>query len=88
MAFVDNVLVVVTNLRLGSRYVDGKIIHSEQVEDQDKQEERTAEQVTMEILKLIANEIVPFLKFTTEVSGGPANPVPCLDSQLWFGKIK
>ena len=44
------------------------------------------EQVTMNVLKDVANSVMSFLRFTTEVSTGPECPIPCLDTQIWVGK--
>ena len=44
----------------------------------------TREQVTLEILREIANSIHKFLEFTGECSQG-GNPMPCLDTQIWIG---
>ena len=53
--------------------------------DNDEQNEVPEEVLTMDILGQIANEIHPFLQFTTEVSRGATSQVPCLDTQLWYG---
>ena len=85
--YMDDILVIVSNLPIGTRYTDGKLNHSKEGETQDKEKNRTASEVTMDVLKQIANDIIPFLEFTTEVSNGEEEPVPCLDSQLWFGTL-
>ena len=72
---------------MGIRYIDGKLRYNREDENQDKENNRTASEMTMDILKIITNEIILFLEFTTEVSNGVEEPVPCLDSQLWFRTI-
>ena len=48
----------------------------------------TQEVITTEVLKQIANKVLPFLEFTSELSEGEGKPVTCLDSMLWFGKLR
>ena len=86
--YVDDILVITTNLKIGTRYTDGKFVHNTENEEEDLREGRTASDVTMNVLKEIANGIIPFLEFTAEVSNGKKAPVPCLDSQLWYGDIE
>ena len=38
------------------------------------------------ILREMANSVVNFLEFTYKTSEGPDRPVPCLDTQVWFGQ--
>ena len=80
--YVDDVLVVVTNLPLGSRYRDGKILQSKESEKEDIQRDRSKSDVTMSVLKEVANEILPFLKYTGEVSVD-GMPIPVLDTVIW-----
>ena len=40
----------------------------------------------MEVLRAAADSMIPWLKFTAEVSVGKGNIVPCLDAQLWIGE--
>ena len=49
---------------------------------------KTQEAVTTDILRQLANGILPYLEFTSEFSGGENKPVTCLDSQLWYGRMR
>ena len=57
-------------------------------EQRYKEEQRTRFDVTIEVLKSIANKILPFLDFTQEVSNGPQLPVSCLYTQLLYEGIQ
>ena len=83
--YVDDVLLVCNNLRLGSRWHQGNICFSELWEQEDIQTGKTREQVTLNVMTKIASTQVSFLKFTGEVSEGPERRVPVLDSELWWG---
>ena len=54
-------------------------------EMEDKEKHASKDQVTMDCLREMANDIIRWLEFTSEVSEGEKLPVPCLDSQLWMG---
>ena len=86
--YVDDVLVITTNLEVGTRYKDGQLTRHETDIQDDLKANRTKEEITMEVLRTVANTVLPYLEFTSEVSRGEENPVACLDSQLWFGKTK
>ena len=42
------------------------------------------DELTLDILKQIADSLIPFLKFTGECSK-EGTPIACLDTQLWMG---
>ena len=67
---------------MGSRLKDGQLKATQETHNLDNKANRSYEEVTMEILREVANGIIPFLKFTSEVSQGATKPVPCLDSKL------
>ena len=52
---------ITTNLKIGTKYLDGKLVHKTENEEDDLREGRTASDVTMNVLKEIANGIIPFL---------------------------
>ena len=72
--YMDDVLVVTTNLALGSRYRNGRIERTERDTQEDRTNNRTKEEVTMEVLRNVANTVLPFLEFTSEVSVGEERP--------------
>ena len=84
--YVDDVLLICENLPLGSRWMEGKITHSAEAEQEDLGQNRTVEQVTMTVMKDVADSQIAFLKFTGEHSEGETKKVPVLDSKLWYGK--
>ena len=46
---------------------------------------RTRSEVTLEILLQIANEVMPYLKFTGETAIGRKG-IPVLDTTIWYGE--
>ena len=50
----------------------------------DKRTNRHRADITLDILKKAANEVLPFLKFTGEAAKGEEG-IPCLDTKVWFG---
>ena len=83
--YVDDILAATGCLQLGSRWTGRSIEVSEEDRKMDEENSRTKEAVTMECLRSMADTVIPWLKFTSEVSEGEEKPVPCLDSQLWVG---
>ena len=78
---MDDLLTVAHNLSLGSRLKDGQLQVTQETHDLDKEANMSCEEVTIDILREVANDIIPFLKFTSEDSPGATNSLPCLDSQ-------
>ena len=81
--YVDDLLVVATNLPLGARIVGDKVIVTPESRSEDERGEKSAEDVTMEIRRAEVSGIMKFLEFTAEVAKGKETPVACLDTQLW-----
>ena len=84
--YVDNVLVLVDNLKPGTRLENNALVWKRSWEKEDARNGVTAQENTMNILRSLANTIHSFLEFTSEVSTSPSSPIPCLDSQLWIGE--
>ena len=82
--YVNDVLSIVINLPLGSRFNKDtkKITKSEEDVLEDRSQGKTKEQVTMDVLRHAANSIQPFLEFTSEHASGEDQTVPCLDTQF------
>ena len=74
--YVDDVLVLATNLELGSRWQGGEVVCSEIDKCEDLALGRSPEEITMNVLNQAADEILDFLEFTSEVSKGAENPIP------------
>ena len=83
--YVDDVLLVSSLLRLGSRWNNGRIEHSEEWEKEDADAGLSQEKVTLQVFIDVANSQIKFLKFTGEVSEGSDNKIPVLDSEVWWG---
>ena len=66
--YVDDVLVLVDNLRLGTRLEGTLLRWREEWEEEDARLGRSAEENTMDILRTLANQVHDFLEFTSEVS--------------------
>ena len=77
-------LVIGENVKLGSRFLDGKIQHRETWEEEDKERNLSEEDVTFKIIQSMANQILDFLEFTGEYCKD-GNKIACLDTQFWIG---
>ena len=83
--YVDDVLIISSLLKLGSRWNGTQIVCFEEDRLQDEAEGRSRSEVTMEVLRAVTSSIHSFFNFTAEASGGADHPLPCLDTQLWYG---
>ena len=85
--YVDDVLVICLNLRLGTRYSKEQytIVWSKGWEEEDEDNGTSRDANTMEVLRGIADSMRPFLQFTAEVSEGEDRQVSCLDTQFRYG---
>ena len=86
--YVDGVCVLARNLPLGTRYDGQNLNWSRYLEKEDLDAGVRAEDLTMNILQVIASDILPSHDFTAEVSHGVSDPVACLDTQLWVGTAR
>ena len=84
--YVDDILSITNLLELGSRWKTDRIVREDKDVQEDLEQGRSKEAVTMEVLRSIADTVIPWLEFTAEFSEGRDRPVPCLDSQLWVGE--
>ena len=79
--FKDDILIVTERLQNGSENIDGKIVMNE--EKKAKDETKSGSKVTFEILKNIAEEVDPMLKFTIDTPCNHENEkLPVLDLQV------
>ena len=83
--YVDDVVVVVDNIKPGSRLEEGQLRYRSEWEEEDKRQGVTPDQNTMRYLNGVANSFFKFLQFTTEVSEGESKRIPVLDSMMWYG---
>ena len=84
--YVDDILAIMGTLKLGSRWVENRVEYLPEWEEIDRRLERSEQEVTMQALLACSNDILGFLNFTGVLSQGEGQPVPCLDTQLWWGK--
>ena len=82
--YVDDVLIVCSMAKPGERWVNGEIVRECEAFSIDKRTKRHRADITLDILKKAANEVLPFLKFTGEAAKGEEG-IPCLDTKVWFG---
>ena len=78
----NDVLVIVTNLQLGSRVKDGKITLSGSDRLDAQNTGKTEQEVTMGMIRTVQNRIMKHLQSTTDVSKKSEDPVACLDNKL------
>ena len=83
--YVDDVLIIARNVHLGCYWNGTKITWDEQILDRHIKDKMDRTELTLDIMKQIANSLCEFLEFTGEASCG-GQPIPCLDSQLWVGQ--
>ena len=85
--YVDDVIIVMRNMQIGARWLDGRVITTEETEMEDRRMGKSREQVTLEALRTAADEILGFLKFTGEASEG-GKGIPVLDTTVRYGKVE
>ena len=84
MKYVDDVNVVCLMVALGTRWTNGTLTHNPDWELEDAREGLTREQVTMTALRTAADEILPWLTFTSDLPCQHGSlMVPMLDLQVW-----
>ena len=83
--FKDDILMATKRLKNGSKIVNGKVIIDESKITED--ESKTASKITFEILKEIAEEVDPMLKFTIDTPcSHDDNKIPVLDLKVNVNK--
>ena len=84
MKYVDDVNLVVTALPLGTRWDGVKFYSSQQTIAEDIRLKRSVEHVTMEALRVVADGITTYLRFTCDIpERHPNDRVLMLDIQVW-----
>ena len=74
------------NLRLGTRWNGTNLEHTREAEKEDAEAGRDPEGVSLQVFIDAANSVIPYLTFTGEVSRGRSNKIPCLDTEVWYGR--
>ena len=84
MKYVDDINLVLSMVALGTRWVEGALVHTEKWEEEDMSMGATIQSVTMRAMRTAADSVIPWLQFTsdepTQHAGGM---VPILDIQAW-----
>ena len=84
MKYVDDVNLVLEMIAMGTRWVDGKLVHDDRWEKEDRDLGRSQQSVTMEAMRLAADSVLPWLGFTVDDPTQHDNgKVPVLDVQVW-----
>ena len=81
--YIDDINLVTDALEPGTDYVDGKLVKTPEKEVEDM--EMPADIRTMNLIKKIANEVHPMIKFTVDApSNHDDNKMPVLDLKVWL----
>ena len=83
--YVDDVVAITSNFKLGERLKNGQITRTKEDLEEDIRNKVTRSEVTLGILKEVADSITPYLKFTGECSKNKSK-VPVLDTQIWLAE--
>ena len=82
--YVDDMNLILAGLALGTRWVDRALVHSMQLEAEDIEKKRSVEDVTMTCMRVAAENITPWLKFTHDSPEiNTCRIVPILDLHVW-----
>ena len=85
--YVDDVNVILSMVARGMRWVPatGRLHNTKEQEDEDMSAGRSAESVTMECVRMIADSVKPWLRFMSDLPEHHAlGMVPMLDIQVWI----
>ena len=83
--YVDDVLGITSTVRLGTRWSREGLTCTEADLEEDIKQQRTRQEVTLEVVKDMANTLTPYLRFTGEVSN-KGEAIPVLDTKVWYGE--
>ena len=84
MKYVDDVNLVVAMLAMGTRWDKDKFTWKESWEIEDRKNQRTQEDVTIEAIREAADSVFGYLEFTSDIPGRHGSMmVPMLDVQVW-----
>ena len=82
--YIDDINLVIMRLSLGTRWEGSKLAWSEEWEQQDRDQGRSQEVVTMEAMRCAADSVMPWLRFTMDLpEKHESQTVPVLDIQVW-----
>ena len=82
--YVDDVNLVVEAVGLGVRWKEGTLRWTQECEDQDRNQGRTHDSVTTQVLVEMANSVDPNITFTGEgADDHEGGRVPMLDLKVW-----
>ena len=82
--YVDDINVVLDRLRRGSRWTNDRIEWTQEWEQDDIDDNKSEELVTMEVIKCAAESVIDWLSFTFDLpESNISGTVPVLDLQVW-----
>ena len=83
--YVDDINLILSNLRFGSRWRGDSVVHSRELEEEDAKAGKTEDEVTMECARDAADSVVEWLTFTVDIPQyHSCKMVPILDLQVWI----
>ena len=82
--YVDDIRAFLKALRMGWRWVEGSLCHTEAWEMEDRLSGDSATKRTAKVLVAMMNEVFDFMNFTTEIGEDfPEGKLPSLDINIW-----
>ena len=83
--YVDDLNIIMMMLKLGSRWEDGKVTHSLEREQEDREGGRSRDMVTLQVAKAVADSIHSWIQFTLDAAElHESGMCPVLDLQVWI----
>ena len=84
MKYVDDVNIVMQKLEMGTRWVCGKLETRDSWAQEDREAGKSQESVTMDVVRGIAESVIPWLEFTSDLpEDHKSKMVPMLDLEVW-----
>ena len=83
--YVDDINLILSNLRLGSRWREDRVVHDKVWEEEDIAANKSQDEVTMECARDAACSVLVCLDFTLDIPQyHDSKMVPILDLQVWI----
>ena len=87
--YVDDINMILEELKLGMRWDGQKIVWTVEAEQEDKQNNHPGDQRTMKVMADMSNSIISFLNFIPEVGSSQTDlKLPMLDIKLWGEEVE
>ena len=82
--YVDDIRAFLKAIKMGWRWMEGSLYHTESWEEEDRQSGTSATKRTARVLVAMMNDVFGFLNFTTEIGDDfPDGKLPSLDVNIW-----